>query len=94
MNNLKYIFILGLLTLIVLCSFTLEIVTFDNIMEILTAIKAILFQLKIINYKGMIIKPNVLALNIIPLFVILFYILTACITFIYIYLLFIYLLNA
>ncbi|KAM4054287.1 hypothetical protein HRG_mt000018 (mitochondrion) [Hirsutella rhossiliensis] len=84
MKHTKPIFILGLLTIIVLCSFTLEIVTlsFDNIMQVLTGIKPILLKLKIINYKGMIIRSNILALKIKPLLITLLYVGAACITFI------------
>lgn len=64
------IFILGLL-----CSFTLEIISlsFDNIVEVLIAI----------NYKGMIIKPSILAFKIKPLFILLLYGGAGCITFIF-----------
>lgn len=84
MKYIKPVFILGLVTLILLSSFTLEIVTlsFDNIMEGLTTLKAILLQLKIINYKGMLITPKILALKIKPLLLILSYLGVACITFI------------
>nr|UEX92730.1 hypothetical protein [Ophiocordyceps lanpingensis] len=84
MKHTKPIFILGLLCIIVLLSFRLEIVTlsFDNIIEVLSAIKSILLELKIINHKGMIIKANILALKIKPLLIILLYIGAACITFI------------
>nr|YP_009449460.1 hypothetical protein [Hirsutella vermicola]AQT19610.1 hypothetical protein [Hirsutella vermicola] len=69
---------------LILFSLALEIITvnFHNIMDVLIVIKSILLKLKIINYNGMIIKPNILALNIIPLLIIIVYMLIACITFI------------
>nr|YP_009364292.1 hypothetical protein [Ophiocordyceps sinensis]ARF03374.1 hypothetical protein [Ophiocordyceps sinensis]QDH07205.1 hypothetical protein [Ophiocordyceps sinensis] len=84
MKHTKPIFILGLLNIIVLLSFKLEIVTlsFDHIIEVLSAIKPILLKLKIINFQGMILRPNILALNIKPLLIILLYVGAACITFI------------
>lgn len=84
LKYIKPIFVLGLCIIIVWYSFGADIISlsFDNIIEVYSVIKTILWKLNIINSEHMVIKTRILAFNIIPFLIILLYLWVICIAFI------------
>lgn len=73
-SNIKNLISFGLLILFVYLSLLTEIVivSFDNIFETLNLFQYILFKLKIVNFKGFILKLYIGPIKIMPILIIFF----------------------